>query len=253
MIMNYSIKLTLPVLLSLLLSCNIVASEAEAEEKEPALKGDVQLGYIMSSGNSDTTTLNSKFNLIYDLEEWSQKFSLEAYSTSDNDVTTGERYKADYQLDKKLDESRYLFGNASYEEDKFSGYDNIAVLAVGYGHQLYNQNKTTLDAEVGVGYRNSKLTPESIVPGESSELNEALLRFAVDYHWHIAKNRSLTSKLKVDAGEESIISNFEIGFITMIAGDLSFKAAFEARHNSDVPVDTENLDTITSISLLYAF
>ncbi|MFT5522063.1 MAG: putative salt-induced outer membrane protein YdiY, partial [Enterobacterales bacterium] len=28
---------------------------------------------------------------------------------------------------------------------------------------------------------------------------------------------------------------------------------FEARHNSDVPVDTENLDTITSISLLYAF
>ncbi|MFT5451200.1 MAG: putative salt-induced outer membrane protein [Enterobacterales bacterium] len=249
--MSHSIRLTL-LILSILLSNYLVASETEDEEKEPALQGDVQLGYIMSSGNSDTTTLNSKLKISYNLDEWVQKFSLEAYSTSDNDITTGERYKADYQLDKKLDKSRYLFGNASYEEDRFSGYENIAVMAVGYGHQLYNKDKTTLDAEVGIGYRDSTLTAESVVPGESAEVSETLLRLAVDHHWHIAKNRSLTSELKIDAGEESVISYFEIGFITMIAGDLSFKAAFEVRHNSDVPIDTENLDTITSINLLYA-
>jgi putative salt-induced outer membrane protein len=251
--MNNSIKLTLSILLSFLLSSNLLAFEADAEEKEPEFKGDVQFGYIMSSGNTDTTNLNGKFNLLYDLNEWAQKFSLEAYSSSDNDITTAERYKAEYQLDKKLDKTRYLFGNVSYEEDKFSGYENISTMAGGYGHQLYNEDKTTLDAEVGVGYRNSTLTPASVLPGDSADISEALLRLAVDYHWQIAENRSLTSKLKVDAGEESVISNFEVGFITMIAGDLSFKAAFEARHISEVPADTENLDTITSISLLYAF
>jgi len=250
--MNYYIKLTLT-LLTLLVLDRLNAFEADSEKKVSPFKGDVQLGYIMSSGNTDTTTLNSKFNVHYNMDEWLQKFSLEAYSSSDNDVSTGERYRADYQLDRKLDESRYIFGNGSYEEDKFSGYEYISTMVAGYGHQLYNQDKTTLDAEIGLGYRNSKLTPESVVPGESADINEVLIRFALDYNWLIAENRSLHSKLKVDAGEESTISHFEVAFITMIAGDLSFKAAFEARYNSDVPVTTKNLDTITSISLLYAF
>ena len=241
--------------MSFLVSLNLTAYEENTEEKEPvpALKGDVQFGYLMSSGNTDSTTLNGKFNILYNLDEWLHKFSLEAYSTSDSDITTGERYKAAYQLDRKLDESRYLFGSASYEEDRFSGYENISTIAAGYGHEFYNVDKTTLDAEIGIGYRNSRLVPESVVIGESAEINEALIRLAVDYHWHLGENRSVTSKLKIDAGEESVISYFDVSFITMIAGDLSFKASFEARHNSDVPVDTENLDTITSINLLYAF
>ncbi|MCP3674461.1 MAG: DUF481 domain-containing protein, partial [Gammaproteobacteria bacterium] len=79
------------------------------------------------------------------------------------------------------------------------------------------------------------------------------IRLASKFLWQIEEKRSVISELTIDAGEEMTITNFELGFVTMIAGDLSLKAAYLAKHTSDVLVDKENLDTIVSLNLLYAF
>jgi len=110
----------------------------------------------------------------------------------------------------------------------------------------------TLDAEVGLGARQSE-TDADPVTGISSKEEEGMLKLAMKYHWQMEDSRSLTSNLTVDAGEETTISNFEISFVTMIVGNLSLKASYAARHTSEVPVGKEKLDTVTTLNLLYAF
>jgi len=247
-------QILLPLLCSCFLSLNIMAEEAPATDaaEESNWKGNVEFGYVSSSGNTETTNINGKLHVEAEYSEWLQKLDIGAFSTSDNDVTTAKRFKIEYQGDRKLSDISYLFVNSSYEEDEFSGYQYRSTLTGGYGREIYKENKMTLDAEIGAGIRQSE-TDEDLITGLSDKENESMARFALKYLWEIEENRSLTSNLSVDAGEDTTISTFDISFMTMVAGDLSLKVSYLARHTSEVPVDKEKLDTVTSINLLYAF
>lgn len=227
-------------------------ADSSKDAEQSSWKGDVQFGYVMSSGNTESDNLNGKFNIEHRVADWKQHLSLVAFSSSDNDQTTAERYKLEYQANKKFTDSGYLFVNTTYEDDRFSGFENRSTLTVGYGLQVYNANKMTLDTEAGVGIRQSKLSPDPVT-GTSPSDREGMVRLAAKYLWQIEEDRSLISNLTIEVGEESTISNFEVGFVTMIAGDLSLKASYVARHTSEVPLGKEKLDTVTSLNLLYAF
>ena len=246
----------LSILLITLFSSMLLAEEsgnAEIAKEEPVWTGGVQFGYVLSTGNTETENLNGKFNIEHKSTDWLQSAKLEAFSSSDQDLTTAERYKLEYQADLKLEnKDSYLFVNTTYEEDRFSGFDYRSTLSGGYGFRYYDENDMTLDTELGVGYRYS-VTDIDPITNESTSDGEALIRAAAKYKWQIEENRSLVSDLTIEAGEETTITNFELGFVTMIAGDLSLKVGYLARHTSEVPVDKENLDTVTSINLLYAF
>lgn len=239
-------------LIILLLPINLFAEETTDEADVSTWKGDVQFGYVATSGNTETTNLNGKLNIVKSHEKWLHLFSAAAFSTSDNNQTTAERFKLEYQADRKYTEKSYSFLNSTYEEDKFSGYEYQATLTGGYGQRLYDANKMTFDAEIGAGMRQSELEPDPVT-GNVVEESEAMVRLAAKYLWQIEEKRSVISELTIDAGEETTITNFELGFVTMVAGDLSLKAAYIAKHTSEVPVDKEKLDTIVSLNLLYAF
>ncbi len=244
-------KVLIPLLSTSILCSNILAEEADAVE-ESNWKGNVEFGYVSSTGNTETTNINGKFHLEAEYNDWIQKLDLGAFSTSNDDETTAKRFKIEYQGDKKLSDISYLFVNTSYEEDQFSGFQYRSTMAAGYGRTMYNENKMTLDTEIGAGVRQSE-TDEDLITGLSDKENESLVRFALKYLWQLEENRSLTSNITVDAGEETTISNFDISFVTMVTGDLSLKVSYLARHTSEVPEDKEKLDTVTSINLLYAF
>ena len=238
-------------LIIIILSSTLYAEESNKEES--AWKGDIQFGYVMSTGNTDSENLNGKFNIAHKSSDWLQTANLEAFTSSIENLTTAERYKLAYQADRKFEEANsYLFVNTTYVDDRFSGFDYRSTLTGGYGFRFYEENDMTLDTEIGVGYRYS-VTDIDPITNESISDGEALIRAAAKYKWQIEESRSLVSNLTVEAGQETTIANLELGFVTMIAGDLSLKVSYTAKHTSEVPVDKEKLDTVTSISLLYAF
>ncbi len=248
------------ILLSLLLlSTNLIAQENDSSgtnktdvEKKSTWKGNVEFGYVSSSGNTETNNINGKFHIEAAYNNWTQLFDAATFSSSNNDTTTADRFKLAYQGDRKLSDESYFFVSTEYENDKFSGFEYRTSVTTGYGRVLYNENNMTLDGEVGVGARHSKTDVDELT-GLSSTDTEGILKLAMKYHWQIAENRSLISKLTVDPGMDTTISNFEIAFVTMIVGDLSMKASYGARHVSEVPVDKENLDTVMKLNLLYVF
>jgi len=247
-------RLFIGVLIGLLINIitlAVFAESAEEPEAEPSWKGNVELGYVSSQGNTETASLNGKFTIGYDTINWKQNFIAEAFTSSENNISTAERYKLEYQADRKFNEESYFFLNSTYLEDMFSGYNYRSTVSTGYGYKLYDTKEMTLDTEIGVGYRTSKLDIAPTV-GNTTD-NESLVRFAGKYQWDMAENRQVVSKLTIEAGEASTISTFDAGFVTMIAGDLSLKVAYTATHTSDVPLGKEKLDTKTSVNLLYAF
>ncbi|NNJ72155.1 MAG: DUF481 domain-containing protein [Enterobacterales bacterium] len=240
----------------LLLAVLVISLSAQAEdatEKDTSdWKGDVQFGLVSSSGNTENTNINGKLNAKREDVQWNHNYGAVYYSTSEAGSTTAERFKLTYQADYKLDrENDYWFVNSSYEEDRFGGFEYRATLTTGYGSRLYNENDMTLDAEIGAGLRASET--EDAATFDVTTTNEAMIRFAAKYNWDIAEDRKLVSALAIEEGEETRVTNFEIGFVTMIAGDFSLKAAYEARHVSDVPVGNDKLDTVVSLNVLYTF
>ena len=239
-------------ILASLLLVNTALKAEEAEEEKSGWEGNIQFGYVASSGNTENSNINGKFNIKHDDEYWLHDFNAAYYQSTESETTTAERYKLTYQADYKINqENSYWFINASYEDDRFSGFEYRATLSTGYGNRLYDANDMTLDAEIGAGVRSSEEI--DTVTMTTFKENEGMIRVAAKYLWNIADDRTLTSAASVEEGEDVRISNFEIAFTTLIVGGVNMKAAYEARHVSEVPEGKEKLDTIVSLNLLYKF
>lgn len=208
--------------------------------------GAGEFGYLATSGNTDTQSLSAKLGLTNERARWRHTLGLEATNNADNDVTTAERYAANWQSDYKLSEIDYLFGRLSYETDKFSGYDYRTSETLGYGRRVLKTDNMTLDLEAGAGARQSKLET-------GGNENEAILRLAGKYAWQISPTSKFTQELSSDIGADATISKSVTALQTDIVGNLAMKLSYTVEHTSAVPVGVEKTDTETMASLVYKF
>src|SRR5690606_5739693 len=114
-------------------------------EAEDRFAGRVQFGYIAASGNTETTNLNGKALLGWDLVDWRHAVSATSIYSEDAQTTTAENYRADYKADRKIDEQNYLFATVSWEQDEFAGFEERTTQAVGYGRRVLETGNHLLD------------------------------------------------------------------------------------------------------------
>src|SRR5688572_16153349 len=126
--------------LSLLLAViQPVLAQPPAAPVDP-LKGEVALGYLATSGNTESTNANAAFALLYTSGSWAHDFDARAVSASTVDVTTAEAYGAAYQGRRSIgDETAYLFVSLDWQQDRFSAYEEQISEAVGYGRTLLSR------------------------------------------------------------------------------------------------------------------
>jgi len=232
----------------------LLASNAMAAEETPNehWSGEGELGYVAARGNTNSETVTGKLTFGYKTENWAHELGLSALRTIAEDQTTGEeeetadRYQFTGQSNYRFDERRYVFGAYRYEQDQFSGYDNQSALTAGYGHAFFDTDALKLKFEIGAGQRWSELDT-----GE--EIEESIVRFRGDHAWQIADNARWTNELLVESVEDNTFSEFSTGLKFNLNSKLAFKFAYLVRENSDVPVDREKRDTLTTINLVFAF
>lgn len=208
--------------------------------------GEGELGYVATSGNTDTQNLKAKLGLANERYKWRHSLGLEGLSTSDNDTTTAERYQAFWQSDYKFAEFEYVFGRLDYETDKFSGYDYRVSETFGYGRRVLHHDNMTLDLEVGPGARQSKL--ES---GASED--EVILRLSGKYVWNINDNAKFTQNVSFNIGEDNTVSKSVTALQASVVNNLAMKLSFTVENTSDVPAGVDKTDTETAVTLVYAF
>ena len=137
-----------------------LAAEETASPSE--WKGEGELGFTSTSGNTDSESLNAKLNFEKAHDKWTHKAGLETLKASTDGVDSSDSLVFTGRSEHKISDKTYGFGAIRYEDDKFSGFDYQSSLSVGVGDQFIKNDTHELDASVGIGYRKLKETTDLV-------------------------------------------------------------------------------------------
>jgi len=238
----------------ILLLLNLTALPLQAGQDTP-WGGEGELGFLMTSGNSETESFNGKFGLYYEASRWRHQGRFEAlYNAEEKETETGgttmepsaEKYLVSAKSDFKFTETDYVFLTGSYEDDRFSGYDYQTSASAGYGRQLFKTERMLMEVEAGPGYRYNQ-------PDSGNEEKEVILRAYALFTTQLSETSEFKQELSIKSGADQTVTKSTSAVKANILGALSMKTAFSLEHMSTVPKDTEKTDTETSVTLVYSF
>lgn len=212
-------------------------------------EGEAELGYLASSGNTETTSLNAKARMALDFADWRHKVSAAAISASESDETTQERYTAGLQSEYKFSEHNYLFAGVNWEKDRFSGIEYRYSETAGYGRRLIGTEAVELDAELGAGARQAKLRDDA--SGEAEYQRDAIVRGTARFLWQLNEGSRIEQSLVVESGEENTYAESVSSVRVDLRAELFLKASYTIKHNSEVARDRDETDRYTAVTLGY--
>lgn len=234
--------------LSLCLVAGIASAQAPAPAAPPdSFVGAVALGYLSTSGNTETTNGNTSFKVDWDIDgPWKHTWNALAITARTNDVTTAKAHAAGYKGARDINERSYLFASGDWRQDRFSGFDKQVTETVGYGNKLIETDRQTLALEGGAGAKQSDLT-------DGTKFDEAIVRGGLDYLLRISENAEFNQRLLLEQGDENRYTESTSALKARIVGNIALVLSYVIKNNSDVPVGIQNTDRFTAISLEYAF
>jgi putative salt-induced outer membrane protein len=224
----------------------LTATAVHAQQEEEGLSGQVALGYLATSGNSESQNLSLGFGGDYYGDAWHHNLEGRAVRASTSNVTTAEAYSLAWQSDRELGEKSYVFGRAAWDKDKFSGYDQQLREVIGYGRKFIDTDKHKLNGEIGAGFRQSDLR-------DGTSEDETILRLAADYTLAISETAEFKQTLGIENGDTNTFTESVTALKADLWSDLAIVLSYTIKRNSDVPVGTEKKDTFTAVSLEYSF
>ena len=223
-----------------------VLAQAPAAPADPFV-GSVALGYLSTSGNTDSTNGNASLKVAWDLDgPWKHDWTALAINARTSGVTTAESYAAGYKAQRDLSAASYLFFSGDWRQDRFSGYDRQVTEAIGYGHRLFDTERHTLAVEGGAGAKQSDL-----ITGQS--FDEGIVRGGLDYLLRITEGSEFNQKLVIEQGDDNRYTESTSALKTRIVGNLALVLSYVIKNNSDVPVGITKTDRFTALSLEYGF
>ena len=236
-------------LLCLVISASVHAATEKDSKTEPVgWSGDVGLGYVTTSGASETETLNSKANAKYHFGQgWFSKTRLEALKSEKDAEISAERYLFVEQVKNQFDNSNFAYVTGKYEDTKGNGYDYQATLSLGYGRRIYEATDVYVDGEIGPGLKYSE-------PEEGSDTSlDGILSTRALLGWTISPTTQFTQVFSVEAGEEEIVLESETGLETIVVGSLSTKLGYRRRHTSDPLLSASSVEDEAGVTVSYKF
>ncbi len=219
-----------------------------------------ELGYASARGNSTTESANGRLRLRYTDDDWVHSMDLfglrsrsESVQTNDDGTssrvtnTTANRYTGSAGSALQLGEHRQITATVRYEQDDFATYDRQASFGLGYGTRLLDSDRFSLDAQIGPGVRRTHST-------EDDQTRSGLIgRGFFDLKYSLTPNTDLINTLLVESGSYNTFAQNDLGISVSMNEHLALKAAWQARHNSDVAEDKQKTDTLTTMNVVYTF
>ncbi|MBT1450540.1 DUF481 domain-containing protein [Glaciecola sp. XM2] len=241
--------------LALALCLGSTAALAQDEEKK-TFTMDGEFGFIVTTGNTQTTSISAGISASQEFDKWSNTYLIEGLYKSDTveddlgeelDRTTAQKFFASAQGNYKLENPNHrLFGFASFEDDRFSNFKYQGTLAGGWNQKVWENETSAFDYSIGPGYSFAETQD-----GES--FDSPIIRGAFSYLWNVSETARFTQTFSTEYGSDNIKSRAETALTAQIAGGLSLKVSIKFDHNSEVADDLDNLDTETAVTLVYNF
>lgn len=236
----------------LLWSFSAVAGE------EDSYRGEVELGIVLTTGNSESASGRTAVNVEQDFTDWRTEYAINAqYQRSQFDNEQGETeretteqqiflsYQGNYKLETE-DESFYVFG--SYNDDRFNGYHYQLTAATGYSWRFFDSASSTIDLEIGPGYVWNELE-------DGSRRQGTIVRSAIKYEQELTVATRFKQEIitEISFSGEASTTKSESSMVAQVNGRLALRVSFLLEYNSK-PIDVrKKIDTETGITLVYSF
>ncbi len=222
------------------------ASSTMPQEVEKNFDGNFSFGYVGTSGNTDTTTVNGELQLEIRHGSWVHKPKFQSLAAQENEETKAERFYIENKTDFNVNDDTFVFGKISYTDDRFSGFEFQSALSAGYGRHLLMQPGAELQIFAGGGVRYNNV----IDAGTEAEI---IFSLGQDLNWTVSSSTKLVQSLAIDVGTDLTITRLDIALESNIIGQIATRIAFQVRNTSNVPLGRAVTDTQTSVSVVYSF
>jgi putative salt-induced outer membrane protein len=247
------------VFLKLLKSCAFVFTLVLAAPAAQAQwVGKAELGVLQSTGNSESTSANTKFDLTHEGAKWKNNVFFGALYGENGSFATAERYEARYQADLKMTDRLSWFGALRGEKDRYSGFAYQATASTGVSYQFIDSATTKFQVSVGAGYRRSK--GETLIKSDAGEVvsriegeanSEPVGTLSSNYEHSFTATTKLTNKLLAESGSDNTALQNDIALQVSMSDKLALAVGYGIRYNSDPAPLAEKTDTLTTINLVY--
>lgn len=233
-----------------------IVSHAAAQEGQGAAgapdptadpwSGKVALGYLATSGNTESSSLNSAVAVAYSIGRWTHAIDTAAINTTEEDQTTAEAYAVGWKTEFNMTDRDFLFGRVNWRKDRFSGYDQQLSESIGYGRRLIDTGAHFLNAEIGAGARQSELS-------DGTSEDDFILRGGLNYRWQFSEQAQFTQDFATESGSQNTYLQSVTAIKASLIGALALVVSYTVKNNSEVPVGNEETDTFSALSLEYGF
>ena len=225
---------------------------AQAETADAAKwTGEGSFSAGTSTGNTETTDLGLGVTLGREMGVW--KVGLQA--NADYGETEGQETKnrifLGANLDRQINDKLFGFGQLSYEQDEFSGFSSRTFIGGGLGYEVFNSEKMQWTVRGGPGLKIDEIEATLATPASTEESFSATAQS--NWAYSVNDNVSLSNDTSVLYAETSTQIGNITGLTATLTNTLSARVSFEVRHDTDPPTGFEQTDTISRISLVYAF
>lgn len=230
----------------------LVAAPGWAQEEESAAEaagpwsGTAALGFLSTSGNTDSSSLNGGLEINYKTGNWRHRLRGRAINTSQDNATTAEAYNVDWRSNYDFSETSYVVGVLDWRKDRFSGFPRQFSQTVAYGRRLIETEKHRLNAELGGGAK-------QLDAADGTETTDFIVRGDLDYTWAFSESASFEQEFLVESGDTNTFIESISSVKARLIGELALVASYTIRNNSEVPSGTDETDTFAALSLEYAF
>jgi putative salt-induced outer membrane protein len=221
----------------------ICLADPPPAEPPPPWSGDASAGYLRTTGNTNSTSLNFKGDLDWNYGRWQNHFDALGTYGSSKGASTAESYQFGDKLNYDLSPEAYVFGNLEYADDRFAGVVSRYSESVGYGRHLIKSPMQTLDIDAGAGASQSRNA------GETDYDDQLIGVFNVAY----LLNAQYKQTLHIEAGKENTFINPVAELKLAIIGNFFATLGYDWRHNTSVPAGSVHTDTITTVNFGYTF
>lgn len=214
MIKNHKKLLILPILLNF----------ATAVENE----GKVELSYVNTSGNTQTTTLAADAEVKSKIDDIELKFKGSIIKSKDNNEESANKYELELQSSYMFTDNFYTYLGVNYVKDEFSDYDSRLNIGPGLGYKFINTDEHLLDIKTGVDYSLDKY--------ENGKKNEyAASKFELNYKYKIKEDvefKQMVNYLVSMEDSEKYFVTSESSVNVKMVGNLSLGVSYKVDYTN---------------------
>ncbi|MCF6201705.1 MAG: DUF481 domain-containing protein [Hydrogenimonas sp.] len=228
----------------------LVGSALWAADPVGTLKQSIELGYIGSTGNSKSQSLNAAYKNDYQYDAATDMHvKADILYGEKSGVKSDERYRLFYSVNRYVNKDLFLYGEASAIRNTFEGYNQQYNLGAGLGYNLFEDAKQSLKGKAGLQYRRSNYTTQ---PHD----NFYYAKGGLNYIYNFSKTNQFTAVWSILDNVESMKDYetvLDLGLKMLIVDQLSFRMGFQMKYDNLPPAGKKKTDTTTTAGIVYSF